>query len=120
VCFLAPVRAALPLPQPSSDLECDATPFGRSLSIGGDDEFIEFYDYPSWVTEDSNAVWELSDEPGEVFERWASSSSNEDSTLLKAIRTDLDGDGKDEVVTAVRLNEPGENQGDLRLHVWLR
>jgi PKD repeat protein len=121
----APQRAVLP--QPSEDIACSGTPFGRQLTLGGDAEFIEVLGFSgtSSTAPDALHEWVLPpdpDEPGSpAFESdlsldWSAGTAFTGATLLGSIGADLDGDGQDEVIVMARIYQGGERLGVGVLH----
>jgi hypothetical protein len=117
------------LPQPSEDIPCEQSPFGRRLPLGEDAEMIDLLDFSAPQNPELLHEWELSSdtEPGapplleSIESSWTYYNENAlaGSTLLNAIRTDLDGNGRDEIVVAVRMNG-GAEDGNLKLAVLRR
>lgn len=126
VAFTDTARAsALPLPQPSVDIPCEESPFGYRLPIGGDYEMVDLMDFGSLSNPELFEEWELSSSPDpdvppltqSIDSSWTYFNENAlaGSTLLRAVRANLDGDGSDEILVAVRMPN-----GYLRLGVIRR
>ena len=102
---------------PSDPISCDGTPFGRSVTFGIDAEYMEMM-----ATSGSlNAFDEYVPLPGSpplerAYRAGLYPGALAGTTFLKAISLDLDGDGREEVVTANRVTATGA----LRLGVFRR
>ncbi|HET6546613.1 MAG TPA: PKD domain-containing protein [Rhodanobacteraceae bacterium] len=120
-----PATAAGPAPvlpwfvtHPSERISCNDTPFGRSVTLGDESEMMEMVA----GTDGFNVIAELQagTTPGRPFDRSFNSPMYEGdlagTTFLKAVPIDLNGDGRDEVVTVNRVDATG----DLRLGVFHR
>lgn len=109
-------RAGTPalLALPSSDIACQETPFGRRLTLGADAEMVELLAFGSNRDASLFREWNLSADPSpeapplaaDITEYWRYYHGAQ-GTLLKAVRTDLDGDGRDEVVIAMDVTGDG-------------
>lgn len=99
---------------PSSDIACQQTPFGRSLTVGMDQEMVELLAYGSNRHDSLFREWNLSGSSGSSAPPFASDISEMwryydgvQGPLLKALRADLNGDGRDEIVIAMDATEDG-------------
>jgi PKD repeat protein len=92
---------------PYTPIPCTDTPFGRSVQIGGEFEALDFIQAGSlWVADEYQPT--LPADPSPLLRSFrtnlASIPQMGSTTLLKAIAVDLNGDGRDEVVAAVRVS----------------
>ena len=119
LCSLAAVAAPEALPrfatQPSAPIDCAATPFGMQVTLGYEYEAIHLLAAGGY-----NAIEEYQPGPGpdplvRSFQDGLYPGALAGSVFLKAVAADLDGDGRDEVVTANRTAG-----GSLRLGVFAR
>ena len=98
-------------------LTCDSTPFGRSVMFGVDAEFMEMMSTPSGIDAFDEYVLSADTPPIErVYRAELHPGGLAGTTFLKAIGVDLDGDGREEIVTANRVTATGA----LRLGVFHR
>jgi hypothetical protein len=117
------------LPQPSEDLTCAETPFGKRMSLGEDVEMIDLQEYvPGFF--DPFHEWILPEDPELPGAPALVSSLDTDWTyfnenglaggeLLKAVRADLNGDGFDELVVATKVLGD-DSVGNVRIGVYKR
>ena len=119
-CSSAASAAGAPLPDfvthPPMGIGCDTTPFGRSVTFGVDDEFMEMMATSGSLNAFDEYV--LSDPPplARVYRASLYPGALAGTTFLKAVSIDLDGDGREEIVTANRVTATGA----LRLGVFHR
>ncbi|MBN8482378.1 MAG: PKD domain-containing protein [Xanthomonadales bacterium] len=93
--------------QPATPIPCDDTPFGRSVQVGGEFEALAFLQGSSiWEAEELQPTAPAQTPPWQRSFRTnlAGNAQIAGTTLLKAIAVDLNGDGRDEVVAAVRVS----------------
>ena len=96
---------------------CDTTPFGRSVTFGVDAEFMEMMATSGSLNAFDEYVLSPDTPPLErVYRAGLYPGALAGTTFLKAISVDLDGDGRQEIVTANRVVATGA----LRLGVFER
>ncbi|TCO41150.1 PKD domain-containing protein [Dokdonella fugitiva] len=106
LCALA--AGAAPLPRFATHeytpLDCDQTPFGRHVTLGGEAEYIDFVAAGSGFSniDEYQPAGPSGDPLARTFRNALLPGALAGSTFLKAISVDFDGDGRDEVVTANR------------------
>ena len=122
LCLLAAATAAEPLPRFAThvrtDIGCDDTPFGRRVTLGGEAEAIDMIAASGFNAFDEYQP-AVDPEPPPLTRTIRSGLFPADlagTTFMKAVSVDLDGDGRDEVVTANKV--AGSNA--LRLGVFRR
>jgi PKD repeat protein len=99
-------------------IHCEDSPFGRTAVLGQDSEFIDMINTSSTLKafqEYRPATAQETQPYTKVFESALFPGALAGSTFLKAVSIDLNGDGRDEVVTANRLAN-----GNLILGVFRR
>jgi PKD repeat protein len=115
------LAAPRPLPDfithPPVELGCDDTPFGRSVTFGTDAEFMEMMATSGSLNAFDEYVLSPDSPPLErAYRADLYPGALAGTTFLKAIGVDLDGDGREEIVTANRVTATGA----LRLGVFHR
>jgi hypothetical protein len=113
--------APRPLPDfvthPPIVLGCDSTPFGRSVTFGTDAEYMEMMATSGSLNAFDEYVLSPDSPPLErVYRADLYPGALAGTTFLKAVSLDLDGDGREEIVTANRVTATGA----LRLGVFHR
>ncbi len=102
---------------PPFGISCDSTPFGRSVTFGVDDEFMEMMATSGSLNAFDEYVLSSDTPPlARVYRAGLYPGALAGTTFLKAISVDLDGDGREEIVTANRVTATGA----LRLGVFHR
>jgi len=104
-----------------TDIACDATPFGRSVTLGGEHEAIDMIATSAGFTAFDEYQYQPPADPpvdplARTFRNGLFPGALAGTTFIEGAAIDLDGDGRDEVVTANRV--PGSNA--LRLGVFRR
>ncbi len=103
-----------PLPQPSEDIACADTPFGRQLTLGKDAEFVDVLDFNVTLPPNQFHEWTLPPDPDDpsapaydlhISTDWAVGPFS-DGALLGATHADLNGDGQDELIVAANVYSP--------------
>ena len=105
--------------QGSSQIACPSTPFGRYATLGEDAEYVSFASNGGSLNRVDVFAPGPADGPALVSEFGADllqSGGLAGSTFLTATAADLNGDGRDEMVTVHRVN----SGGTLRLGVFRR
>ncbi|MGN6518134.1 MAG: PKD domain-containing protein [Dokdonella sp.] len=106
LCTLA--AAAAPLPRFATHeytpLDCAQTPFGRHVTLGGEGEYIDLVAAGASFSniDEYQPAGPTGDPLVRTFRDGLYPGALAGSTFLKAVSIDLDGDGRDEVVTANR------------------
>jgi PKD repeat protein len=122
LCLFTAASASDPLPRFAThvrtDISCSDTPFGRNVTLGGEDEAIDMIVAGATSAFDEyQPLAPPADPPlSRTFRSGLFQGALAGTTFLKAISVDLDGDGRDEVVTANKI--AGSNA--LRLGVFRR
>ena len=123
LCLLAAATAAEPLPRFAThvrtNISCSDTPFGRTVTLGGEDEALAMIATSgAFNAFDEYQPVALPDDPplARTFRSDLLQGPLAGTTFIKAVGVDLDGDGRDEVVTANKVG--GSNA--LRLGVFRR
>jgi len=106
LCAVA--AAAAPLPRFATHeltpLDCAQTPFGRHVTLGGEAEYVDLV--AAGAAFSNIDEYQPAAPPGDplvrTFRTGLHPGALAGSTFLKAVSVDLDGDGRDEVVTANR------------------
>ncbi|MDN5923531.1 MAG: VCBS repeat-containing protein, partial [Xanthomonadales bacterium] len=100
---------------PSSDIPCQQTPFGRSLTLGLNQEMVDLLEFGSNRDASLFREWNLSGDSGpsvppfasDISEGWRYYPHGAQGSLLRAVRADLDGDGRDEIIVAMDVTDNG-------------
>jgi PKD repeat protein len=123
LCLFAAATAAEPLPRFAThvrtNISCDDTPFGRNVTLGGEDEALAMIATSGTFNafDEYQPVAAPNDPPlARTFRSSLFPGALAGTTFLKAVGIDLDGDGRDEIVTANKV--AGSNA--LRLGVFHR
>jgi PKD repeat protein len=119
--FAAASAAPRPLPafvtHAPTGISCDSTPFGRSVTFGVDAEYMDMLATSGSLNALDEYVLSADSPPLErVYSASLYPAALAGTTFLKAIGVDLDGDGREEIVTANRVTATGA----LRLGVFRR
>lgn len=92
---------------PNTPLACSDTPFGRHVTLGGDAEALNLVQATGiWRAEEYVPAPATATQPLDrtFMTSFAGIPELAGTTLQKAIAVDLDGDGRDEIVAAVRVS----------------
>lgn len=122
-CALAGASETAPLPRFAShvrtNISCSDTPFGRTVTLGGEDEALDMIATSGTFNafDEYQPVPPPGDPPlSRTFRSGLFQGALAGTTFIKAVGIDLDGDGRDEIVTANKV--AGSNA--LRLGVFRR
>lgn len=102
-----------------SNISCDLTPFGRTATIGEETEFVHLFAGTGGFNGFDEYQPTASGAPAPLVRSFRGSLTQgalAGTTFLEAVAIDLNGDGRDEVVTAHRVTDGGH----LRLGVFRR
>jgi hypothetical protein len=89
------------LPTGSTRIECSGSPFGKRLTLGIDQEVVITRRQSGTANSSPLVNYQLSGALGTTVERQLSLTALDNNTALDTVRVDLDGDGRQELATAV-------------------